>query len=258
MANPFPIKIRLTGLQNFYLLSGKALIDLFRKPFFGKSLLEQMHHLGTGSFFLVSMVSFFIGLVLSLQLAAHLAPLGLNAYTGKAVGLSVIREIGPLAVALVFAARASSEITSGKEAGMLRRQAERIGYLDRGPVMRLVKPRVLGALIMLPVLTIIGDFLALLGGYIMAVLKGIQSSAFYWLQVKGVLNLESLVLGLSKPLLFGYLIACIGCYFGISTQGDRKGPGKRATDAVVFSMISVVVTDFMVTRLLLYMAGATG
>jgi phospholipid/cholesterol/gamma-HCH transport system permease protein len=105
---------------------------------------------------------------------------------------------------------------------------------------------------MLPVLTVIGDAIALVGGYYIAVFVSHQSGPFYWSQIKEIMDFENIFSGIIKPFIFGYLIACISCYSGLSTSGGSQGLRKSTTEAVVYSIIMIIVSDFMLTRVLIY------
>src|SRR5512136_673865 len=155
--------------QEFYFLSVHGLLGVGRKPFYARDTLEQMDYAGAGSFVIVLLVSLFIGMALSLQLSAELSRLGLKMYTGKVVGLSIIREIGPVMTAMVFAGRAGSGMASELGSMILGHQVDTLRVFGVDPIKKLVTPRILSALIMLPALTIIGDASSILGGYSIAV-----------------------------------------------------------------------------------------
>jgi phospholipid/cholesterol/gamma-HCH transport system permease protein len=249
------IKENLTKLQNFYVLSLQAPFGIFRKPFYFREVIEQMDYMGTGSLFIVVLVSLFIGMALSLQISAELAAMGLKMYTGKIVGVAIIREIGPVAIALVFAGRAGSGMASELGSMVLGHQVDILRVHGVNPIKKLVTPRVLSAFIMLPILTLIGDAVSLFGGYYISVFASHQSGSFYWSQIKEMMTFQNIFSGVSKPFIFGYLIACISCYMGLSTRGGARGLRKATTTAVVASMIMIIVSDFMLTRVLLYVLG---
>ena len=159
------IRDLISDLQDFYILSVKGLTGVLKRPFYFRDLIEQMDYAGAGSFVIVFLVSLFIGMALSLQLAAELSGLGLKMYTGKIVGISIIREIGPVAVALVFAGRVGSGIASELGSMILGHQVDSLRVFGLDPVKKLVTPRILSSIIMLPVLTLIGDAVSLFGGY---------------------------------------------------------------------------------------------
>jgi phospholipid/cholesterol/gamma-HCH transport system permease protein len=246
----------LTGdLQDFYLLSGQGLLGLVRKPFYLKDTIEQMDYAGTGSLIIILLVSLFIGMALSLQLAAELSGLGFKMYIGRIVGVSIIREIGPVMAALVFAGRVGSGMASELGSMVLGHQVDTLRVFGVDPVKKLVAPRILSSLIMLPALTFIGDAVSILGGYYVAVYVSHQSSAVYWSSIRGVINLENVLSGFIKPFIFGYLIASISCYMGLSAKGGAIGLRRSTTRAVVASFIMIIVADFILTRILLYLLG---
>ncbi|UCD34494.1 MAG: ABC transporter permease [Nitrospiraceae bacterium] len=249
------MKDNLARLQDFYLLSLKAPLGLFRRPFYGREIVEQMDYMGPGSLFIVLLVSLFIGMALSLQISAELAAMGLKMYTGKIVGMAIVREIGPVSVALVFAGRAGSGMASELGSMVLGHQVDILRVHGVNPVKKLVTPRVTAAVLMLPVLTVIGDGVSLLGGYYISVFASHQSGPFYWSQIRDVMSFKNLFSGLSKPFIFGYIIACVSCYTGLSARGGARGLRRSTTTAVVVSMILVIITDFLLTRVLMYVLG---
>jgi phospholipid/cholesterol/gamma-HCH transport system permease protein len=249
------IKENIARLQDFYILSLKAPLGIFRKPFYFRETIEQMDYMGTGSLFIVFLVSLFIGMALSLQISAELSDIGLKMYTGKIVGLSIIREIGPVAIALSFAGRVGSGMASELGSMMLGHQVDILRVHGINPIKKLVTPRVISSVIMLPVLTVIGDAVSLFGGYYISAFVSHQSGSFYWSQIKDIMDFKNIFSGISKPFIFGYLIACISCYMGLSTKGGARGLRKATTTAVVLSMIMIIVSDFMLTRILFYLFG---
>lgn len=249
------LKQVIRDLQDFYLLSARGLLGLGRKPFYFKDMIEQMDYSGSGSFIIVLFVSLFIGMALSLQLSAELSSLGLKMYTGRIVGLSIIREIGPVLTALVFAGRVGSGTASELGSMILGHQVDTLRAFGVDPIKKLVTPRVISALIMLPVLTVIGDAISLFGGYFIAVFVSHQSGTVYWSSVRGVFIFENILSGSIKPFIFGYLIACISCYAGLSTKGGAIGLRRTTTRAVVISFIVIIMADFILTRILLYVLG---
>ncbi len=246
------IKGNIARLQDFYLLSIKAPISIFSRPFYSRETIEQMDYMGTGSLFIVLLVSLFIGMALSLQISAELADVGLKMYTGKIVGVAIIREIGPVSIALVFAGRVGSGMASELGSMTLGHQIDIMRVHGINPLKKLVTPRVISAILMLPVLTLIGDAVSLFGGYYISVFVSHQSGSFYWSQIREIMNFDNIFSGIIKPFIFGYLISCISCYMGLSAKGGARGLREATTKAVVFSMILIIVSDFMLTRVLMY------
>jgi phospholipid/cholesterol/gamma-HCH transport system permease protein len=249
------VKELIGELQEFYLLSFHGLLGLLRRPFYLRDVIEQMDYAGAGSFFIIVLVSLFVGMALSLQLAAELSVLGLKMYTGKVVGISIIREIGPVAAALVFTGRVGSGMASELGSMVLGHQVDTLRVFGVDPVKKLVTPRILSALVMLPALTLIGDAASLFGGYYIAVFVSYQSGNVYWTSIREVLDFENVFSGSVKPFIFGFLIATISCYMGLSTKGGAIGLRSATTRAVVLSIIMIIIADFVLTRILLYVLG---
>ena len=249
------IKESISDLQDFYFLSFQGLLGLVKRPFYSKDIIEQMDYSGAGSFLIILLISLFIGMALSLQLSAELSAMGFKMYIGKIVGVSIIREIGPVLTALVYAGRVGSGVASELGSMVLGHQVDTLRVFGVDPVRKLVTPRVLGCLIMLPALTIVGDTVSILGGYYIAVFVSHQSGSVYWSSIRDVLNFENVVSGSIKPFIFAYLIACISCYMGLSTKGGAVGLRRATTRAVVASFIMIIVADFILTRVLFYILG---
>jgi len=245
----------ISELQDYYILSFHGVLGIVRKPFYFQDVIEQMDYAGAGSLLIIILVSLFVGMALSLQLAAELSVLGLKMYTGKVVGISIIREIGPVAAALVFTGRVGSGMASELGSMVLGHQVDTLRVFGVDPVKKLVSPRILSALVMLPALTLIGDAASLIGGSYIAVFVSYQSGNVYWNSIREVLIFENVFSGSVKPFIFGYLIATISCYMGLSTKGGAIGLRSATTRAVVLSIIMIIVADFVLTRILLYVLG---
>jgi len=244
-----------SDLQDFYLLSLRGFAGLVKRPFYFGDLMEQMDYAGAGSFLIVVLVSLFMGMALSLQLSAELATVGLKMYTGNVVGISILREIGPVVTALVFAGRAGSGMASELGSMILGHQVDTLRVFGVDPLKKLVTPRILSSILMLPVLTIIGDAVSIYGAYFVAVYASHQSGTVYWSSIRRVFDFENVVSGLVKPFIFGYIIACISCFMGLSARGGAIGLRRTTTRAVVASFIVIIVADFVLTRILFYVLG---
>jgi len=245
----------VSDLQDFYLLSIRGMVALGKRPFYFKDLIEQMDYAGAGSFSIVLVVSLFLGMALSLQLSAELSRMGLKMYTGSIVGISIIREMGPVVTALIFAGRVGSGMASELGSMVLGHQVDTLRVFGVNPVKKLVAPRFLSSIIMLPILTIIGDAISILGGYFIAVYVSHQSGTVYWSSIREVFDFENVFSGAVKPFIFGYIIASVSCYMGLSTRGGAIGLRRTTTRAVVFSFILIIIADFVLTRILLFVLG---
>jgi len=249
------IKEWVSGLQDFYLLSIRGVVAFWQKPFYFKDLIEQMDYAGAGSFSIVLVVSLFLGMALALQLSAELSYFGLKMYTGNIVGISIIREMGPVVTALIFAGRVGSGMASELGSMVLGHQVDTLRVFGVNPVKKLVAPRFLSSVIMLPLLTIIGDSISILGGYFIAIHVSHQSGTVYWSSIREVFNFENVFSGGVKPFVFGYIIASVSCYMGLTTRGGAIGLRRTTTRAVVASFILIIAADFVLTRILLFVLG---
>jgi phospholipid/cholesterol/gamma-HCH transport system permease protein len=245
----------ISDLQDFYDLSLRGLLGMGSKPFYFKDAIMQMDYAGSGSLMIVFIVDLFVGMALSLQLSAELSRLGLKMYIGMIVGISVVRELGPVVTALVFTGRVGAGMASELGSMVLGRQVDTIRVFGFDPVKKLVTPRIVSSLIMLPALTVIGVAVSLFGGYYIAVFVSHQSGTFYWSSIRNILTPENVLAGAIKPFIFGYIIACICCYSGLSTKGGAVGLRQSTTRAVVLSIVMIIVSDFLLTRILLYVLG---
>ncbi len=249
------IQALIGNLQDFYILSFQGIIGVIRRPFYFRDTIEQMDYAGAGSLLIILLTSLFIGMALSLQLSAELSRVGLKMYTGKMVGVSIIREIGPVLSALVFAGRVGSGIASELGSMVLGHQVDTLRAFGIDPVKKLVTPRIISSIVMLPVLTIIGDAVSLFGAYYIAVFVSYQSGTFYWSSIREVFVYENVLAGALKPFIFGFLVSSISCYMGLSTKGGAIGLRRTTTKAVVISFIMIIIADFILTRILLYILG---
>lgn len=249
------IKRLISDLQDFYLMIFYSVIGIFRRPFYLRDTIEQMDYAGAGSFIIVMIVSLFIGMALSLQLSAELASLGLKMYTGKIVGIAIIREVGPVTAALVYCGRVGAGMASELGSMVIGHQIDSLRVFGVDPIRKLVTPRILSSIIILPALTTIGDAIAILGGYYVAVFVSNQSGYVYWSSIREILDFENVFSGSVKPFIFGFIISSICCYMGLTTKGGAKGLRKSTTNAVVLSIIMIIISDFMLTRILLYVLG---
>jgi phospholipid/cholesterol/gamma-HCH transport system permease protein len=255
-------KRMILSLQEFFVLSGKAIGFIFARPFYGADTVQQMDAMGVGSIGIVLLTGFFTGMVLALQSSVTLQTFGATAYIGRLVAGSMIRELGPVLAGLMVAGRVGSGIAAQLGSMKVTEQIDALNTLGTDPIKKLVTPRLLAAVIMLPILTIVNDFVGILGGSIIAkVYVGIPSS-MYWRTVfeqmiSGGFTLRvipnDLVQGLVKPFVFGGIISLVGCHFGLKTTGGTEGVGNATTRTVVTASILTLVTDYFLTQVLLAM-----
>jgi phospholipid/cholesterol/gamma-HCH transport system permease protein len=253
-------KARVHTLQEYFTLAWNALRFTFARPFYAGDLVQQMDAIGVQSLGIVLLTGFFTGMVLALQSSVQLATFGATQYIGRLIAGSMIRELGPVLAGLMVAGRVGSGIAAQLGSMKVTEQIDALNTLGTDPIKKLVTPRVLAALIMLPMLTVINDFVGILGGMVIAkVYLGLPTSA-YWRTVfeqiaAGGFTLRYIpndfIMGLTKPFVFGGIIAVTACYFGLATTGGTEGVGTATTRTVVTASISILIVDYFLTQILL-------
>ncbi len=240
----------LESLGDFTLLALRTFRVVGRRRFPFLEVLRQFEAISVRSSTIVFITALFTGMVLALQTAMALGRFGAKPYTGSFVALAFVLELGPVLTALVVAGRVGAGITAEIGSMAVSEQIDAIRALGADPVQKLVLPRMLATTIGLPMLTLFANGLGVLGGLFIATQEGIGAS-FYYQSVLNVVTLEDLINGLVKTLFFGWTIAMVACYQGMNTTGGTVGVGHATTRTVVLSSISVLVSDFFLTKLIL-------
>ena len=215
-------------------------------------LTRQLLLIGNRSFTIAALIALFTGLVMALQLAVGLGRFGLKLYVGQLVGLAIFRELGPVLTALMVAARVGSGIAAELGSMVVTEQVLAIEAMGANPVQKLVVPRVLATIIATPILTVMADVIGTLGGMVISVREAGVTPQFYIDQVTKTIIVDDFVSGLVKAAFFGFFIAVISCYEGLVTTGGTEGVGRATTRAVVYSTITIFISDFFLTKLILY------
>lgn len=257
-------KERVLAVQNYFTLAWKAIRFIFARPFYAGDLVQQMDEIGVKSLGIVLLTGFFTGMVLALQSSVQLQAFGAQIYIGRLVAASMIRELGPVLAGLMVAGRVGSGIAAQLGSMKVTEQIDALNTLGTDPIKKLVTPRVLAALIMLPLLTIINDFVGILGGNIIASVYLKLPSGLYWQTVWEQVASDGFtfryipndfIQGLLKPFVFGGIISVTACYFGLATTGGTEGVGIATTRTVVTSSILILVIDYFLTQVLLAVLG---
>ena len=219
--------------------------EVFSRPFEFKELLRQCYSIGNKSLFLVAITGFIIGLVITLQTRPTLEEFGAESWMPSMVSISIIREIGPVIIALTFAGRIASGI--GAELGSMRvtEQIDAMEVSGTNPFKYLVVTRVLAATLMLPILVLMGDAIALYGSYIIENIKGEVSFLLYFNKVFDSLEFSDLIPAIIKTYFFGFAIGLVGCFKGYYCKKGTVGVGLAANSAVVFSSMLLFIIDFI-------------
>jgi len=244
------ITLILYELQESTLMAWRAFRSLFTRPRYVREIINQMDLIGVGSLTIVLLTGFFTGAVLALQTGATMSSLGAKGYTGRLVATSLVRELGPVLTSLMVAGRVGSGIAAELGSMLVSDQIDAMRALGTDPIRKLVMPRMVALLVMVPALTVIAIIVGTGGGLVVAVtLLGLPSSQ-YTSSAKEAFKLNDLTGSLIKALIFGLIIAIVGCRSGLRTTGGTVGVGRSTTQSVVVASILILVSDFFITRAL--------
>ena len=242
--------------QEFFTLTGRALRNIFRSPHYSADIIIQMDTIGVGSLLVIVLVGFFAGVVMALQMAHALRSYGQVSKTGTLVSITLARELGPVLSALMMAGRNATGMASELGSMKVTEQIDAMRALGTDPIQKLVTPRVIATGTMLPLLTVIADFVGLFGGWLIAILFLGLTSLQYWNTAWRALEWKDDVLqGLLKPLVFGLTLSLIGCYYGLRTTGGTQGVGRATTQAMVASAVFILILDVMITKIFVGQGG---
>jgi len=251
------IEDRLKGyvftVQEFARLCAIAIAGILRKPTYVQETFYYMDQIGVGSLFILILTGLFTGMVLTLQGAIQLQPYGAVPYVSRLISTSVVRELGPVLAALMIAGRVGSGIASELASMQVTEQIDALRAEGTDPIKKLVTPRLVASVIMVPVLTVITNGIALLGGFVIAHFYLSIDPYFYWTWAFEALRLHDLIYGLIKPTVFGFIICMVGCYAGLNTAGGTVGVGQSTTRAMVTSSILILMTDFFMTKVFVFL-----
>ncbi len=242
-------------VQDYSLLAGRSIANVFRYPRYFADMLQQADLIGVGSLPIVVLTGFFTGAVLALNSSTTLQRFGSLSLLGQLVSVGMVRELGPVLTGLMVAGRNSSGMASELGSMVVTEQIDAMRALGTDPAKKLITPRVVSTVFMLFFLTIISDLLGLFGGGAVArVLLGMDWHQ-YWSTAWQILTFQDVFMGLVKPLVFGFIISTVGCYYGISARGGTQGVGRATTQAVVASSVFILLVDFFTTKLLMAIFG---
>jgi phospholipid/cholesterol/gamma-HCH transport system permease protein len=242
------LKQRIAAFQDFIFLSGRALRNIFRSPHYSGDIFMQMDIIGVGSLPIVILTGFFSGAVMALQMSRALSTYGATGQTGQIVAITLVRELGPVLSSLLVAGRNASGMASELGSMKVTEQIDAMRALGTDPVQKLVTPRVIATCVTLPLLTIIADFVGLIGGFIVAYFTLNLTPSNYWTTAWQALEWNDLAQGLLKPFVFAMVISLVGCYYGMQTKGGTQGVGRATTQAVVVASVWIFVITFFITR----------
>lgn len=241
-------------VQDYSKLSYHSIANLFTRPRYSHDTLLQMDDIGVGSLPIVLLSGFFIGAVMVLQTGSQFQRFGQVSLTGDIVSLALVRELGPSITGLLVAGRCSSGIASELGSMLVTEQVDAMRAMGTDPSRKLVSPRVLAALIVVPLLSSISVFIGLVGGMVASTFSLRLSATTFWQRAIAVLQFSDLMQGFTKSIVFAFILATVGCYQGLNVRGGTQGVGRATTQAVVVSSVLIIVADTFLTRLALYLA----
>src|ERR1700729_1527724 len=212
-------KQKVLAVQDYTVMTAQSVANLFRKPVYFADMIQQADLIGVGSLPIVVLSGFFTGAVLAVQSANTLQRFGSITLIGQLVSLSMVRELGPVLTGLMVAGRNASGMASELGSMVVTEQIDAMRALGTDPMKKLVVPRVVSTVFMLFFLTIISDACGLAGGgAVSSLLFGVDWHQ-YWSSTWQILVLRDVFTGLLKPVMFGFVISTVGCYYGMSARG---------------------------------------
>src|SRR3954454_10652535 len=240
-------------VQNYLRLLGQVGRALVTRPFYLRDVVEQFDAIGIGSMTVVLLTGTFTGMVLALQSGQSLDQFGGRSMVGRLVSASMVKELGPVLTGLMVAGRVGSGIAAELGSMVVTEQIAALRALGSDPIRKLVLPRILAGLFMVPLLTVVSGGVGMVGAWIVTVTQLKVPSSVYWNSVVTGLYIQDVWMGLIKPFFIGFTIASIGCHVGMRTHGGTQGVGRSTTNAVVAASVAVIAVDFLVTKLLIAM-----
>ncbi|MFQ5960467.1 MAG: MlaE family ABC transporter permease [Candidatus Methylomirabilales bacterium] len=239
---------RLVQLGDVALLTGRTFYYALKPPYELRTLVQQMDQIGVKSIAICGIAALFTGLVLALQTAFGLGRFGAKAYVGIVVAMSMTRELGPVLTALLVGGRVGSGMTAELGAMKVTEQIDAMRALGANHIKKLVVPRVLSAMLVLPLLTVLAVALGIFGGMVISQYEFQVDHHLYMSTIWRNLQLADLLTGLGKTVFFGFIIGIVGCYNGLEATGGTEGLGRATTATVVTSAILILISDFFLTK----------
>jgi len=247
-------KRSVAAVQDYTELAVRATTNILAGPHYLQDTLDQMDDVGVGSLPIILLSGFFIGAVMVLQTGSQFTRFGQTSLTGDVVAIALVRELGPTITGLLAAGRCASGMASELGSMLVTEQVDAMRAMGTDPSRKLVTPRVVATLVMLPLLTAMMVFIGLLGGCVASVFSLRLSAVEFWRRAIDALEFADLMQGFSKSVAFGFILATVGCYKGLTVRGGTQGVGRATTQSVVISSVLIIVADLFLTKLSLYLS----
>lgn len=246
-----PVVRFLDAIGDHLILVGRALAWLPRRPFRLANYLEAAEYIGFGSLPIVLLVGAFTGMVTSLQSVYAFSQFGLESFSGGATGKALSIELGPVLTSLMLAGRASAGIATELGTMRITEQIDALESMAVSPVQYLVLPRLIAAMVVMPILALTFFVVGMGGAWFVAVILKNVDQGQWVANLRDLVDPLDVVQGLIKSVFFGFLIALVGCYQGFNASGGGRGVGMGTTRAVVIASVSTLVVDYFLTDVLL-------
>ena len=246
---------RINGLGSIAVFLWSAFVRIFTKKQV-KNIIAQIYYIGAKSASIVMLVGLFTGMVLGLQLYHTLVKFGSAGVLGSAIGLTLVRELGPVLTAIMITARAGSSMTTEIGIQRITEQIDALSTMGVDPIKYLISPRLAAAIISFPLLTALFDLIGFLGGFLTGVLLMGLDSGTYFYRLQSSITLEDINGGFTKSIVFSIIVSIVCCYNGFYTHRRKDSYGAKAvglstTTAVVASCVLILISDYIVTSIML-------
>jgi phospholipid/cholesterol/gamma-HCH transport system permease protein len=238
-------------VQEYFRLLARVARSTFSPPIYYRDIIEQFDSIGMGSLTVVLLAGLFTGMVLALNSGITLDAFGARSMIGRLISASMVKELGPVLSGLMVSGRVGSGIAAELGSMQVTDQISALRALGTDPIRKLVVPRVLAGVLMMPLLSILATGIGMVGGWVVTVLQFHVASSVYWSSVVQGLYMQDVWMGIIKPIFLGFTIVTIGCHVGMRTTGGTQGVGNSTKLAVVASSVAVIAVDFMVTKILI-------
>jgi len=247
------VKKGLLEVQEYVRLLARVGRAVVSPPFYYRDVIQQFDQIGIGSLTVVLLAGLFTGMVLALNSGITLDQFGARSMVGRLISASMVKELGPVLSGLMVSGRVGSGIAAELGSMLVTDQIAALRALGTDPIRKLVVPRVLAGVLMMPLLSILATGVGMVGGWIVTVLQFHVASTVYWTSVVQGLYTQDIWMGIIKPIFIGFTIVTIGCHVGLRTTGGTQGVGNSTKLSVVASSVAVIAVDFMVTKILIVM-----
>lgn len=244
------LKDAVLEVQEYVRLLAAVARAVVTPPIYYRDIIEQFDSIGIGSLTVVLLAGLFTGMVLALNSGITLDQFGAREMVGRLVSASMVKELGPVLTGLMVSGRVGSGIAAELGSMLVTDQIAALRALGTDPIRKLVVPRVLAGLLMVPLLTVLATGIGMVGGWVVTVLQFHVASTVYWSSVTEGLYIQDVWMGAIKPFFLGFTIVTIGCHVGLRTTGGTQGVGNATKLAVVASSVAVIAVDFLVTKIL--------